>query len=462
MLRPADRWCASIGMLLLLVAGSVRADDWPQWLGLQRDGVWREKGIVSKFPTDGPPLRWRTPIGAGYAGPAVANGRVFVTDRILSEGVRNPDNAFAKSAVPGKERVLCLDEKTGRILWTQEYDCQYEISYAAGPRTTPVVHGDKVYTLGAMGDLLCLDVSTGKVLWAKNFPRDYQANIPIWGFAAHPLLDGDRLICLAGGPGSVVVAFNKDTGKEVWRALSAEQIGYCPPMIYEVQGRRELIIWHPEAVNGLDPQSGSVLWTFPWRIQSPSCMSISTPRFENGQLFLTSFYNGSTMLQLDAAKPGVSLLWRGKWWKDGGNGRSELSNKTDGLHSIISTPVLKDGTIYGVCSYGQLRALDARTGKRLWETFAATGGEEARWANAFLVVHEDHFFLFNEKGDLLIARLTPDGYQELSRAHLIEPTNRMAMGRPVVWTHPAFANRSVYVRNDKEIACFSLAAEGTK
>lgn len=447
------RWRNRLALAVVLVLTShtlAPADDWPQWLGPQRDGVWRETGILDTFPKDGPKVRWRTPIGAGYSGPAVVDGLVFVTDRVLPQGTNNPENAFGKNRVDGKERVLCLDEATGKILWTKEYDCPYAVSYPLGPRTTPVVRDGKLYTLGTMGDLMCFEAKTGNVIWSKNFPKDFNASVPLWGFSASPLLDGDRLICIVGGKGSVAVAFHKDTGKELWRALSASEPGYCPPMIYvtgtPAKQTRQLIIWHPEAVNGLDPESGKVHWSQPFKLKAG--LAIPTPRLMNDLLFVTSFYNGPMMLKLDETAPKASVLWKGK-------GRGERSNQTDGLHAIMATPFLSDGHIYGVCSYGQLRCLKADTGERLWETFQATGGEE-RWGNAFLVAQGDRYFLFNEKGDLIIARLTPKGYEELSRAHVIEPTDTMPR-RKVVWTHPAFANKSAYIRNDKEIICLSLA-----
>src|SRR4051794_9405914 len=159
----------------LLLSTTARADDWPQWLGPQRDGVWRETGILEKFPKGGPKVLWRTPLGGGYAGPAVADGRVYVLDRVLDPGVKNPSNPFDRGSVAGQERVLCLDAASGKELWKHEYRTTYSISYPSGPRTTPVVRGGKVYTLGAMGDLLCLDAASGKVLWSKNFPADYKA-----------------------------------------------------------------------------------------------------------------------------------------------------------------------------------------------------------------------------------------------------------------------------------------------
>jgi len=428
---------------LVLACAVARSDDWPQWLGPQRDGVWRETGIVQKFRADGPRIRWRTPIGAGYTGPAVAKGRVFVMDRQLAPGATKPGDPFAKSTIPGAERVLCLAAADGKILWKHEYECPYTVSYPAGPRATPTVHAGKVYTLGAEGNLFCFEAASGKVLWSRDFKKDYGTKTPLWGFAAHPLIDGKKLICLVGGEESVAVALDKDSGEVLWRALSAKEPGYCPPMIYEFNGRRQLIIWHPEAVNALDPQTGKVYWSH--KVEARSGLSVPTPRKSGDRLFITSFYNGSLMLRVDSDTP--SVVWQS----------TKVSEKdTDGLHSIMPTPFIVDGYLYGVCSYGQFRCLKADTGDRLWESFEPTTGKSERWGNAFITKNGDRYFLFNEKGDLIIARLTPEKYEEISRAHLLEPSNTDP-GRPVVWSHPAFANRCVYVRNDREIICVSLS-----
>jgi outer membrane protein assembly factor BamB len=423
------------------------ADDWPQWLGPKRDAVWREDGILENFPLGGPPIKWRVSIGSGYSGPAVAGGRVYLMDRELVKNGSRPNDPFSRGSVPGNERILCLDEATGATVWKHEYDCPYSMSYGAGPRTTPLVSAGKVYTLGAEGNLLCLDAKGGSLVWARDFKKDFDAKTPLWGFSAAPLLDDNKLICLVGGQGSVVVAFNKDTGAEIWRALSSKEPGYSPPTLIQAAGKKQLIIWHPESVNSLDPETGAAYWTQPFPSQSG--LSIATPRQMGDLLFVTTFYNGSLMLRLDQTKPGATVLWRSK----------KASEKdTDALHSIIPTPFLEDGYIYGVCSYGQLRCLKADTGERLWETLKATtpDGKETRWANAFLIKQDHRFFLSNEKGDLIIANLTPQGYQEIGRAHLLDPTNHDP-GREVVWSHPAFADHCVFARNDKEIICADLA-----
>src|SRR6266850_3900662 len=380
--HPSASRLLAAGPLVLLPNARLLGADWPQWLGPQRDGVWREAGIVEEFPKNGPSIRWRVSVGGGYSGPAVANGRVYLTDRQLAASARPPSDPFARGKIPGGERVLCFREADGELLWKHEYDCPYTVSYPAGPRATPLVAGGKLYTLGTEGHLFCFDAASGKILWSRDFKQDFNVPTPLWGFAAHPLLDGSKLICLAGGDGSVVVAFDKDSGKELWRALRAKEPGYCPPMIYQAGGQRQLIIWHPEAVNSLDPETGKVFWSEPFLVQS--ALSIPTPRKLGDSLFITTFYNGSRMFRLDSEKPGAALRWQSK---------KNSEKETDGLHAIMSTPFLEEGYLYGVCSYGQLRCLKADTGERLWETFAATGGKEERWANAFLIKNGDRFFL---------------------------------------------------------------------
>jgi outer membrane protein assembly factor BamB len=428
--------------ILLSVSGISRAADWPQWLGPNRDSIWRETDILDRFPTNGPPVRWRTAIGAGYSAPSVANGRVYVTDRQRTSETSAGTNASPHSL----ERVLCLNEADGKLLWHYDYDCPYSISYSAGPRAAPLVNDGKVYTFGAEADLVCLNAQSGKLVWALDFKKEFGITAPTWGFAGHPLLDGNRLICMARGDGSTVVALDKDTGKEVWRAVTAAEPGYSSPIILEAAGKRQLIVLEPEAVNSLDPQSGQLYWSVPFTARSG--LTVATPRKLGDLLFVTSFYNGAMMLRLDSAQPKATSVWRTE---------KVSERETTHLNAILCTPFLEDGYIYGVCSYGQLRCLKAATGERVWETFEATTSDgPVRWANAFLVKNGNRFFLFNEKGDLIIARLSPAGYEEISRAHLLEPTNKDC-GRLVVWCHPAFANRSCYVRNDREIVCVNLA-----
>jgi outer membrane protein assembly factor BamB len=454
--RPADRtrgpgrarlWRRAAALVLLAVAAPARADDWPQWLGLQRDGVWRETGILDKFPEGGPKVRWRAPVAAGYAGPAVAAGRVYLTDRVPAAGAKPHAEPFPqrpRQPIPGRERVLCLDAADGKPLWQHAYDCPYTISYPLGPRATPVVRAGLVYTLGAQGHLLCLRADTGAVVWGRDLAKDYGVKAPLWGFAAHPLLDGPRLVCMVGGEGSTVVAFDKDTGKELWRALSAKEPGYCPPVIYEAGGKRQLVVWDADNLSGLDPETGKVYWSEPAKTYQG--MSIATPRREGNRLFVTAYPDTSVMLRLDPERPTATVAWRG--------------DRKTGLNSVFSTPQFEGGHLYGVLSGGALCCVQADTGARLWTTGRPLGQRPAASAELFLVRQGGRYFLFTEKGDLIIARLSPRGYEEVSRAHLLDPSSAAsgAFARDVLWSHPAFANRCAYVRNDKELLCVSLAA----
>lgn len=434
--------------LFALSLGCAWADDWPQWFGAQRDGIWREKGIVKTLPKSGPPLVWKQTIGNGYAGPAVADGKVFVLDRQVAKDA--PDRVKrGQGTIPGHERVLCLDEATGEELWSYRYASDYSVQYASGPRCAPTVDGDKVYALGAEGHLHCLQVADGKVVWAKNFLKELQVKAPVWGFAGSPLVDDDLIICLARGDGSTAIAFDKVTGDERWRALAAKEPGYCPPSIITHGGVRALILWHAEAINALEPKTGKVLWSLPWKIKA--ALTAPTPQHRGQHLFFTSFYNGSTMLKLGAtAAEKPEVLWQTE---------RESERRTTHLNSIIGTPAFTDGHLYGGCSYGQFRCLRASDGARLWEDLKPIVGKEERWANVFVTPHEDRYFLFNEQGELIIAKLSPKGYEETSRAKLIEPNGIDLRRRPIVWSHPAYANQRIYVRNDGEIRCYSLRAD---
>jgi outer membrane protein assembly factor BamB len=435
------RWLLASVALALLGLPAVRGDDWPQWMGPNRDDVWREQGLLTRFPPGGPKVLWRAKIDGGYAGPAVANGRVFVTDYVTT-GDRKP-NAAARPELKGTERVLCFDAVSGKPLWKDEYPCTYKISYPAGPRCTPTVSGGKVYTLGAMGDLRCLDAESGKLLWSKDLKQEYKVEAPFWGFAGHPLVDGQRLICVVGGRGATAVAFDKDTGKELWRALSAKLTGYSPPTLIQAGGKKQLIIWHGEAINSLDPENGKVYWSVP--LEPSYGMAIMAPRQWKDYLFAGGIGDQAVLLKLAADRPAAQEVWRGK-------------PKT-ALYPVNSTPFLEDGYIYGVDQPGQLRCVKLQTGERLWETSAPTSGERlAPTGTAFLVKNGDRFVLMSETGDLILARLTPKGYEEVSRAKILEPTGD-GFGRRVVWSHPAFANRCVFARNDRELVCVSLAGE---
>ncbi len=437
-------------LTLTLAAPVAHADDWPQWRGAERRGVWHEDGILDRFPEDGLRFVWRAPIGPGYGGPAVADGRVFVTDF-----ERLPGNH-------GRERLVVLEETTGKQLWEHSWETDLAglmPAYSNGPRATPTVDGDRVYVLGSAGCLAALAVEDGRVLWQVDLVADYGAPVQAWGFVGAPLADGRQIITLVGAePDAMVVAFDRDSGEEIWRSMEVRnEPGYNSPVIYELDGRRHLIVWHPKGIAGLDPDGGEVYWQFPYEVEYGQ--TIATPIQQGNQLLVSSASHGSTLIEVTAAggvsgssKPQARIVWKGK---------SSSKEEVDGLHAFNSTPAFDGDTIYGIGGLGALRAVDRATGKELWATFGPS--EDARIATAFLVRNGDRYFISNDRGELMIARLSRDGYHEIDRTKLIEPTTRSMRVRrelgKLLWVHPAYANGHIVHRNDQEIVRASLLAE---
>jgi outer membrane protein assembly factor BamB len=268
-------------------------------------------------------------------------------------------------------------------------------------------------------------------------------------------VEGDLLICLVGGPGSVAVAFDRKTGAERWRALTASESGYCPPTMIESGGVRQLVIWDADNLNSLDPATGRVLWSQP--LKPMYGMSIMAPQVADTSLGRVLFASGIGRvgalyaLAADAAAP--RLLWRGE--------------PKSAVYCANATPFIAGDTLYGCdCDTGMLTAVALDDGRRLWETLAPTTGGERRskHGTAFVVRQADpvagdpagatRTWIFSETGDLILARLSPERYEELGRVHLLDATNE-CFGREVVWSHPAFASGCIFVRNDRELVCVS-------
>jgi outer membrane protein assembly factor BamB len=321
------------------------------------------------------------------------------------------------------------------------------VSYPAGPRCTPTVSGGKVYTLGAMGHLTCLDAASGRPVWSKELTKEYQTKVPQWGFAGHPLVEGNKLICLVGGDGTTLVAFDKDTGKEVWKSLSAVEPGYSSPFAIEAGGTRQVVIYTGESVNSLDPETGKVYWTI--AMEPYQHMAIQAPRKSGDYLFASAVGNKAAVLKLAHDKPAVAVVWPAD--------PKQGSDAKKAVYPVNAPPFVDGDVIYGNDTSGVYMAVDLMTGDRLWETAEPTGGKKQLHATAFQVKNGDRFVLFNELGELIFAKLDRQGYHEISRAKIIEPTGT-SWGRTLVWSHPAFAHKCVYARNDKEVVCVSLAA----
>jgi outer membrane protein assembly factor BamB len=447
---PLSNWAVAIILNWIAVPALVSpcvADDWPQYMGPTRDGVFRETGIVDSIPAEGLPVKWRVPVHGGYAGPAVVGNRIFMMDydRTAGELVVKPTKRPEQSGI---ERVLCLDADSGNEIWSWQYECDYRIAYPAGPRATPTVTDNLVVALGAEGDLTVLSADTGKLKWHINIPKKFGIETPMWGFASHPLVTNKMVITMVGGEDQAVVAFNRDNGEVIWKALSSSQTGYCPPSLIQAGGVEQLLVWHPEAVASVDPTNGHLYWTEP--LQPHGAMAIARPQREGDYLFVTGMKNKSLMLQLSQDRPAVKRLWEGKLRM--------------ALDATTATPLLKDGVIYGSDDRsGALTAVSVVDGEQLWKTYEPVRPENKRplkTGTCFVTRHEPsgRYLLFGETGLFSIATLNAEGFQSHGQMKVLEPT-QTTKGRNVIWSHPAYANQTAYVRNDKELVAVDLSAK---
>ena len=405
------------------------ADDWPQFRGPNRDGVWNETGVMQTFPAEGLKLRWRVPVGSGLSSPIVSGGRVFLCD-----AERKKPRAW--------ERVHCLDEKTGRLLWTHSDEVNYpdwafDPSNPAGPDATPIAAGGKIFALGKNARLVCLGASDGAVLWQRDLMKDYGLT-EFSGTTPSPLIEGGLLILVIGAkPDACVIALDKDTGKEIWRALD-DTWTYSSPTVISSGGKRQLIVLTPEAVTSLDPATGKTWWRE--KRATRGDFTAACPVFHNDLLFA-----GFIMFRLSADKPDATVLWP----------EANVSY-TRRIVSQTSIPLIRGGCVFSDKSYGHLVCLDALTGKPVWQNEEVT--DKKNGATQQLFPNGDSTLIFTNEGNLIRARLGVDGYSEISRVHFIEPTYLFG-GHKVVWPLPAFANRHVFARNGVELICSSLEAE---
>ncbi len=419
------------------------ADDWPQWNGPSRDGVLKESGIIETIPANGLPLLWGQPVSLGYSGPAVADGRVFVTDYVLTSGTI-ANNPGSRDKLQGTERVQCFDAESGQPLWTREYDCPYAVSYGSGPRTTPTVHDGLVYSLGAEGNLNCIQAASGDILWQKSFSDAYGAETPLWGHSAAPLVYRDSLICMVGGSGSLVVAFERRTGAEQWRSLTARETGYCPPTLIHAGGTDQLLIWDPVKLHSINPLNGDEYWQHP--LKPGYGMSILPPIVEDNLMFVSGESSISAMYRLDDEKPGAKVIWKGK--------------PKSSVYLATAGAIFADGHIYGSDTRsGALVCARATDGKRLWQTTQPTsGGDNLRGrshGSAFLIRTDSNYLIFSDTGDFISANLSPRGYEETGRFHAIDPTEELKRHK-VVWTYPAISDGRLYIRNGKRLVCYDV------
>ncbi len=402
--------------------------DWHQWRGPDRSGTWYGAPEIEKLTPDRVEPVWEVPVSSGYSGPTVAGGLVYVMD-------------YEK----GNERVLCFDAEEGELIWSFNYPVTYQMGYPTGPRASVLVQDGNAYSWGAMGHLHCFNALNGEVVWFLNTLEAYQSRIPIWGLASNPILVDDQLIVQVGGSaGACLVAFHKENGKELWRALD-DEASYSAPMLIHQAGKEVVVSWTGGSISGLNPLNGQVYWSIPFQPRK-MIMNVADPVYDPPYLFLSGFFDGSYLLKLDQETVTAELVYD----RYGKNER-----ETDALHCCISTPLIRGRYIYGIGSYGETRCLDLLTGDRIWEDHTLV--PKARWGNVHLMPHGDKVWGFNELGILSLGRFTPEGYVDLGSVKVIEPVKVSPNPRNgVCWAHPACIGNRIYVRSDAKLACIEI------
>jgi len=425
----------SLSALLLILFVSVVScqenvspKDWHQWRGPDRTGTWYNGPEIDVLSSELVQQLWEVKIGPGYNGPTVSDGRVYAMDY-----------------VNGSEQVHCFDAATGETLWTYSYPVSYNVGYPLGPRASVLIYEGKAYSYGTMGHLYCYNAENGKILWHVNAMEQFQSRIPIWGLATSPIMVDDLLILQVGGiSGACLVAFQKDSGKEIWRALD-DEASYSAPVLINQAGKQVLVCWTGESFSGLDPRTGQVYWSIPFQ-PGKMIMNIADPVYDPPYLFLSGFFDGSYLLKLDQETTDAELIYY----------RHGISEKiTDALHCVMSTPLIKDGLIYGIDSYGEARCLDLITGDRIWEDLTLV--PRVRWGNVHLITQGDKVWGFNELGELLYGKFTPTGYVDLGRTKVIDPVKISPHPRGgVCWSHPAFVGNRIFIRSDEQLICIQV------
>jgi len=392
-------------------------EDWPRWRGPRGDGTWNAPRLPDKWPDEGLSSSWQQKIGGGYAGVIVTGGRAFTMD-------------FQNEPEPS-EGVLAFDTRTGEPLWSHRYPVDYgDMDYANGPRSTPTLFEERLYAFGAVGHLHCLEVATGNVLWTKDCKQEFDARVPQWGCATSPLIFQDLVIVQIGAePNGGVVAFERNTGIEVWRNL-ADEPGYATPILIDSVGKQQLVCWTPSHICGLDPNTGEQLWKIPFEVTYGT--SIATPIFHDNMVLVSNYWEGTKAIELGKEATQADIAWED---------RREL-------RGLMSQPLYRDGYVYLLDKGHGLTCFEFKTGKKLWDDGNQMTPRGRNPQAALVWTGEaDRALVLNSDGELILARFAPAGYVEQSRTAIIGST----------WAHPAFAGTSVYARSDSELVCVSLA-----
>lgn len=392
--------------LILVFSSFAWNADWPQYRGVNRDGISKETAILKAWPAQGPKVVWKAPIGDGYSGMAIVANRIYTMD-----------------AKGQDEFIVAMDAATGKELWRYRNDSNFINDQGNGPRGTPTIEGEILYAFGAQGVLTALTTRDGKKVWSHDVKKDLAGKVPIWGYSSSPLIEGNLLILPVGGSeNNAIVAFNKKNGAIVWRSQGDEP-AYSSAIAATIKGIRQILVFSGTKLLSVAPADGKLLWSYNWKTDwfVNAAVPIVVP---NDKVFISTAYDvGAALLQVNVAagKPSVEEVWMSK-----------------SMRNHFNTSVLHNGIIYGFDN-AVLKAIDANTGEDKWKKSGLGRGS--------LLVADGHLIVLSERGQLLLVEATPAAYKEKSTAQVLQ-------GK--CWTMPTLVNGKLYVRNQKEMVCLDL------
>ena len=399
--------------LLVLVPVSLRADDWAQWLGPNRSGVSAEKGLLDAFPKGGPKIAWQRDVGEAFSGVVIKGDQLILFHRVADE-----------------EIVDCLNATTGKPLWKFAYPTNYRDTYSKGngPRSTPIIAGDKVVTVGADGTMHCLTLADGKKLWSRSLTADYKTPLGFFGIGPSPLVEQNLVLMNVGAKQAGIVAFDLDSGKEAWKATN-DPGSYSSPTIATVDGVRLAVFFTRTGAVVLEPKTGKVVHQQKFRSRNDLSVNAATPLIIGDQAFFTASYETGALL-LKLKKDGASEIW---------------TDETI-MASQYNTSVFHDGHLYGFDgradsrTAANFRCVELKTKKVKWE--------QAEFGNGSMILADGRLIVLTEAGDLHLVDATPKAFRETAKARLLDAGPCRAQ--------IALANGRLYARDQKKLVCVDL------
>ena len=405
------RFAAALFGVWYLAGGVLNAEaadhssaDWPQWRGPNRDGISSETGFLKSWPQEGPKVLWQIPLGDGYSGISIAQGKVYT---MFAEG--------------NDEFVICLNASDGKEIWRFRSGTKFAESRGDGPRSMPTVHGDSVFALGAEGKLYALDTLNGTELWAHDFVEEFDSKIPTWGFSSSPLIEGNLVLVEAGGRDEkAIVAFDTKSGDVVW-TTHTDEVGYSSPIAINFGGVRQIIFLTSKTLLSVAPENGQIYWKYSW----PEGINIATPIFiPDDKIFISASYDkGAVLLKMTADGDGIGIeeIWKSRVMKN-----------------HFNSSVLQGDYLYGFDN-AILTCIEANTGEEQWRQRGFKKGS--------LLLADGYLIILGEGGKLALVEANPSKYREKARFQLFDEK---------CWTVPTLAGGKLYLRNQKEIVCLDL------